>query len=394
MQLARLYLNRIPALAMTAEHCLRGNRRPGRLRIGFISRYLRKHSIGMTTRGLIDRLSRELFEVSALRITPSAEDATTQAIRASADYTVDLNPDILLAREQIAALELDVLFYQDIGMEPTSYFLAFSRLAPVQCLSFGHPDTTGIPNMDYFVSNDLFEPENAQSHYSEQLFLLKDLPTLAYYYRPTLPGAAVPRAKFGFGQHETLYLCPQALFKLHPDFDELLDGILCRDPSGVVVLINGVFKEVSEQLRARFRKNLPGTAARVRFIPRLAYREYLELLSVADVILDTVHFNGMNTSLEAFALGTPVVTLPAELQRGRHTQAMYRKMGITEAIAADPGHYIDIAVRLGTDREYAAHLRERIRANHHVLFEDRRVVAEFERFFVEAVRRSSGSRDI
>jgi hypothetical protein len=48
-----------------------------------------------------------------------------------------------------------ILFFQDIGMEHMSYFPAFARLAHVQCVSFGHPDTTGIPNVDYFVSNDL-----------------------------------------------------------------------------------------------------------------------------------------------------------------------------------------------------------------------------------------------
>jgi protein O-GlcNAc transferase len=384
MQLARLYLERMPGLAITAAHCELQERRPGRLRVGFISRFLRKHSIGMTTRGLIDRLSRERFEVYALRITPSGEDAVTKAIRASADHAVDLSPAFALARDQIAALELDVLFFQDIGMESTSYFLAFSRLAPVQCVSFGHPDTTGIPTMDYFVSNDLFETENAQAHYSERLFLLKDLPTLAYYYKPPLPKVPPPREKFGFREGETLYVCPQTLFKLHPDFDALLDGILVRDPSGIVILIDGAFKEVSEQLRARFRRTL-AAANRVRFVPRMPYGDFLQLLAISDVILDTVHFNGMNTSLEAFALGTPVVTLPTQLQRGRHTQAMYRKMQILDCIAMDSRQYVDIAVRLGTEPAYARELRGRILAANHVLFEDRRVVEEFERFFVTAL---------
>jgi protein O-GlcNAc transferase len=114
------------------------------------------------------------------------------------------------------------------------------------------------------------------------------------------------------------------------------------------------------------------------------------LLSVADVILDTIHFNGMNSSLEAFALGTPVVTWPTALQRGRHTQAMYRKMGILEAIATDAASYVDIAVKLATDRSYAQSFRERIRASNHVLYEDSNVVREFERFFQVAVERCPG----
>jgi predicted O-linked N-acetylglucosamine transferase (SPINDLY family) len=388
MQLARLHLQRRPELAMTAHHCTRP-RRPGRLRVGFISRYLRKHSIAMTTRGLIDRLSRQHFEVYALRITPSNEDATTRAIRAAADHALDLPAELFAARAQIAALELDVLFFQDIGMENMSYQLAFARLAPVQCVSFGHPDTTGIPTIDYFVSNDLYETERAQGHYSEQLYLLKNLPTLAYYYRPVLPQHSVSRQGLGLRAGETLYLCPQALFKLHPDFDALIGGILARDPNGVIMFIEGVFAAHKLKLMERFGRSLPAEATRrIRFVPRLAYEQFLGLLATADVVLDTVHFNGMNTSLEALAFGTPVVTLPGEFQRGRHTQAMYRTMGIAECIAADAAQYVDIAVDLGTDREKARVVRQKILASNHVLFENARVVEEFERFFLDATARA------
>ena len=206
--------------------------------MGFVSRFLYSHSIGATTRGLIAELSREDFEVFVLRITATKTDSVTECIRRAAEHTVELEADFRVARQQIAALELDVLFYQDIGMEPTSYWLAFSRLAPVQCVSFGHPNTTGIPTLDYFVSNDLFEPEGAQAHYSENLFLLHDLPTLAYYYRPEIPAAAA-RGEFGLRDADHVYCCPQALMKLHPEFDALLAEILRRDPEGVIVLVGG-----------------------------------------------------------------------------------------------------------------------------------------------------------
>ena len=62
------------------------------------------------------------------------------------------------AQELIAAYEPDILYYPDIGMEPVSYFLAFARLAPVQCACWGHPVTSGIPNIDYFLSWSIHEP--------------------------------------------------------------------------------------------------------------------------------------------------------------------------------------------------------------------------------------------
>jgi predicted O-linked N-acetylglucosamine transferase (SPINDLY family) len=116
----------------------------------------------------------------------------------------------------------------------------------------------------------------------------------------------------------------------------------------------------------------------------MGFERFMELLCVADVVLDTMHFNGMNSSLQALAAGTPVVTLPGEFQRGRHTQAMYRKMGILDCIAVDRRQYVDLAVRIANDPAHAHALRERLVAGNHVLFEDRKVVDEFERFFVEA----------
>jgi protein O-GlcNAc transferase len=124
---------------------------------------------------------------------------------------------------------------------------------------------------------------------------------------------------------------------------------------------------------------------RIRFLPFMPFDRYMQLLCLADVILDTVHFNGMNTSLQALAAGIPVVTLPGQLQRGRHTQAMYRKMGIDDCIAANERSYVDIAVRIANDGACAHELRQRILARNQVLFEDPRVVEEFERFFMTAL---------
>jgi len=115
--------------------------------------------------------------------------------------------------------------------------------------------------------------------------------------------------------------------------------------------------------------------------------DFTRLLGLPCVILDTPHFNGMNTSLEAFSVGTPIVTLPGSLQRGRHTAAMYRSMGFTECIAASADDYARIAVRLATDPDYRRHAKDEIRRRSEALFEDARVVSEFERFFLEAARR-------
>ncbi|MCK7576710.1 MAG: hypothetical protein MZV65_12985 [Chromatiales bacterium] len=288
------------------------------------------------------------------------------------------------ARRTISDLELDILYYQDIGMDAFTYFLAFSRLAPVQCVSFGHPDTTGIPNMDYWVSSENFETEGASEHYSEKLFLLRNLGTLAYYYRPTLAQPAKGRGDFGLPADRNIYLCPQSLFKLHPDFDVILANILRQDLSGEIVLLEARTKAWGEIPRRRFGETIPDGSRRIRFLSGMSQDDFLALIAASDVMLDTIYFNGMNTSLEAFAVGTPVVTMPTTLQRGRHTYGMYKKMDLHECIARTPDEYVGISVRLGTDPKYRDEVKSRILSRSAVLYEDPGVVAEFERFFVEA----------
>lgn len=382
---AAMYRHLFPSLAHVAAHCRSLRRRSGRIRVGLISQFFHNHSIGRTSRGLFAQLSRETFEVTAIFIAPAVDDDFSRFIRQHAEHSMDVPRDLAAARRLIEARELDVLFYQDIGMEPFGYFLAFSRLATVQCVSFGHPDTTGIPTLDYFVSSDLYELPGAQAHYSERLFLLHDAGSLAYYYRPERPQPRKDRSHFGLTEGEHVYVCPQNLFKFHPDMDELVARILRGDREGRLVAIEGRVDRWTELLKRRWMASMPDVMDRVAFLPRMDSADYVNLIEVSDVMLDTRHFNGMNTSLEAFCVGTPVVTWPGEFQRGRHTQAMYRKMGLADHVAESASAYVDLALRLGTDSAYRNARKAEILEQSAVLFEDLGVVREFERFFTAAL---------
>lgn len=237
--MAGIYLKACPWLQWAAPHIAMWHGPKKRIRLGIASRFLRIHSIGSTTRGLVEMIDREKFEVFVIRLEPSNCDEVARAIDRAADSVIEVAPDRLAgARDAIARLELDVLFYQDIGMEPLSYFLAFARLAPVQLTSFGHPDTTGIPNVDYFLSSENYEVDGSQNHYTEQLITLPSAGTLSYYYRPTMPRKRLGRQHFGLAPTDRIYCCPQMLFKIQPVMDRLFSAILDKDGSAIFVLID------------------------------------------------------------------------------------------------------------------------------------------------------------
>ena len=261
---AQLYRQACPSLVYTAEHC-REYEAPAsqKIKVGFISKFFTGHSIGNTSRGLIAELSRDKFHVTAIFL-DSIESHVGKIISESADQVVTIPSNLDVARKLIGDLKLDVLFYQDIGMEPFTYFLAYARLAPVQCVSFGHPDTTGITSMDYFISTEFYETDGGDKHYSELLYRLKNVSSCAYYYKPRLPSPLKPRSAFGLDDETHIYICPQTLFKFHPDFDSILAGILRADPDGQVVLIEGKHAHWAEILRERFNKSMPDVMNRVR----------------------------------------------------------------------------------------------------------------------------------
>jgi predicted O-linked N-acetylglucosamine transferase (SPINDLY family) len=332
--------------------------------------------------GLISRLSREKFDVSVYSFPHGRNDDIAQ-MQTCAGRVVMLPPVLAAARERLAAERLDALCHVDIGMEPLTYFLAFARLAPVQFATWLHPVTTGIRNVDYFLSSSLIEPERAESHYSERLVQLVTLPT--WYERPERPTPLKPRAALGLNEAKTQYVCPQSPFKIHPDFDALLAAILRADPNGEIVLLEGRLREWARSLLARIRVGAPDVAARLRCIPTLPPADFEHLLAQADVLLDPLHWSGGITTLDALAFGTPVVTLPGAMMRGRVTYGCYRMMGMMDCVARSEKEYVELALRLGTDRGLREAIRAKILAHNVMLYRNNAAAAEFERFVRGAV---------
>jgi predicted O-linked N-acetylglucosamine transferase (SPINDLY family) len=130
---------------------------------------------------------------------------------------------------------------------------------------------------------------------------------------------------------------------------------------------------------------MPDVIDRIRWLPALPREVFLELLAAADVLLDPVAFGGGNTSYEALAMGTPIVTLPGELLRTRITRALYAKAGYDELVVASEEEYAEKAVRLATDADYRAAAVAAITERCPVLYEDDAEVRDLEAFLERAL---------
>lgn len=354
----------------------------GRPRVGFVVTRRHEEAFLKGMAGILNHLSADRFDLTVACSQQGGEARLRTGIRNSAVRYLSLPDRIDHGVERLRQARFAVLYHWEVGTDSIDYFLPFFRLAPVQCTGWGWPVTSGIPGMDYYLSAQHLETADSDAHYSERLVRFQRLPV--YFHRPE-PAPLVERERFGLAAGQRLYVCTQNPRKIHPDFDELLAGLLRRDPGGVVALVEDIQPAVTAALRQRLQAHLPDVIDRVRFLPWLAYRDYLGLLATADVALDTLHFGGGMTTYDALAVGLPVVTLPGAFGRGRHVHAAYRQMGLDEGIAVDPADYIERAVRFASEPDRRAAFGARLREASAELFEDRQAVREFEDFLEAAV---------
>lgn len=357
----------------------------GRIRVGFVSSFLRQCTVGNYFRHWITGIGRERFEVSVYRV-GGRHDAVTAGIEAACDRAVALTGTLAEMAGRIRAAEPDILIYPEVGMESRSFLLAALRLAPVQCAAWGHPVTTGLPNVDYFLSCATMEPPGAQAHYSERLVTLPGIGT--HYERPGCPDDRT-RADFGLPPDKTLYLFPQSLFKIHPDNDALLARVLAGDPHGVLVLFEDRHPAITARFLARLDAALAAhgldAATRRVVLPYLSHDDYLRVNRLCDLMLDSLYWSGGNTALDALACGLPLATLPGDFMRGRQSMAMLRLCGLDELVAADVDDYVRVALRLGRDREWRAAVRDRLAQKVEAVFGRDDPVKSLEAFLGEAI---------
>ena len=389
--LCQLFRSKISSITFTSPHLSNWDFLSNpirRIRIGFLSHFLRdSHTIGKLYRGFLLHLDRSRFEVVLIHIQKKKPDI----IDTIADKVIFLPNSLVDQQKMVAEEALDVLFYPDIGMSSATYFLAHSRLAPVQAVSWGHPNTTGIDTMDYFISSDRIEPEQAQTYYSERLIRLNRLP--CFYQRPLELTQIPVRSELGLPESGTLYGCPQTLFKFHPDFDSVLAQIITEDPDGYIILIEGNIPVWEKLLKKRWSAAHSLLIDRVIFLAQQPIDRFMALISHFDVLLDPIHFGGGNTMYEAMVYGKPFVTWPGKFMRGRVATGAYNQMRIEDAPIVDRiEDYAPLAVTLGKDCDRRQELiRSSLRGTKN-LFSDIMAVRQFEDFLEAAVTSASQGR--
>lgn len=325
------------------------------LRIGFLSPDFRNHSVIYFVEGLIRYLDRRQFVVVGLQLN-DASDEVTARVRNQCDEYIELAGRPAPARaELIANAKLDVIVDLAGHTGNSGLPLMASRLAPVQVSWLGFPATTGMASIDYKITDEVTDPEGAESQYAEKLLRLK---TLFCCYRPHIrhplrqyqkdyavrPAPALTNGYITFGSCNNLG-------KLTDDVLKLWGQLLHRVPTARL-LIEG--KNLGDDgFRADYQgrcKKLGIPLERLMLVPLDTRNQYLTYHRI-DIALDPFPLTGGTTSFDLLWMGLPLVTLEGARFSSRMSTSILTYLGRTDWVANSQQAYLDIAIELASNVE-------------------------------------------
>jgi protein O-GlcNAc transferase len=365
---------------------------PGeRIRLGIVSGFFCDHTLlKLFLEGWLTHLDRSRFEVIGFH-TGRIADAYTARCAGLCEQFVQGLPSPAAWQQAISAAAPHVLLYPEVGIDPVAGRLAAMRLAPVQCVAWGQPETTGMPTIDYVLSSDLMEPPDGQAYYTETLVRL---PNLGLCYTPDLLPAAPAgeqRASHpGLHPEARVFWSGQALYKYLPQYDSIFPQIAAElGPCRFVFIAFAKSQAVTNAFRDRLWNAFAAAGLdagqHVVILPPMSQRDYIDAVGAADVILDTIGWSGGKSTLDCLARDPAIVTWPGRFMRGRHTAAILRRIGCEATIAASAEEYVSIAVRLARDPAWRAQVRQAVAAGKYRAFSDLTYMRALETFLTTAV---------
>ena len=328
-----------------------------RLRVGFVSPYLHKHAVTFFLESVIEHHGRAQLEIFLYADVARPDDYSERLKTHGAHWrgTVDLDHAQLaqLVRDDGIDILVDLS-----GQTANNRLLAFARKpAPIQVNWLGFPSTTGLPSMDYRITDAYCDPPGMTEHLnSEQLVRL---PGIYMAWRPpdgTPAVAPLPALANGYITFGTFH----SAFKITPTIAALWARILQRVPNSRlrVMAVSGVAAE--RHLRKLF-ADCGVPAQQLDILPRLAFDEYLASFQHVDIALDTFPYHGATTTCFSLWMGLPVVVLEGTTHASRADVSMLSNVGLPQIVAKSGDEYVEIAARLALDLPQLAELRANLR---------------------------------
>ena len=334
-----------------------------RLKIGYLSHCMKRHSVGWLARWLMQHHDRSRFQLNGYFIGDRQNDGLYNWYVNQMDHAhitgVDSANDSDQIAERIHQDGIDILIDLDsLTLDLNCHILAL-KPAPIQVTWLGW-DATGIPGVDYFIADPYVLPDNAQNYYTETIWRLPQTYIAVDGFEVEVP--SLRRDRLNISNDAVIFLSAQKGYKRHADTAQLQMRIIKEVPNSYFLIKGSAEQESIQQFFIEIAE-LEGVAPdRLRFLPETPTEGVHRAdLAIADVVLDTYPYNGATTTLETLWMGVPLVTRVGEQFAARNSYTMLKNVGVEEGIAWTDEEYVEWGIRLGTDTVLRQQVREKLR---------------------------------
>lgn len=339
-------------------------RRPShdRIRLGYFSGDFREHVMAYVLAGLFQAHDRDRFEVTAFSFGPPADTDIGIRVRAEFDRVIDVgNRSDAEIAGMSRALGIDIAVDLTGFTEPARTGVFARRAAPIQVNYLGYPGTMGADFYDYIIADPVVIPPDHHQYYAEKIAHLPHTYLVNHLPR-AISDRRVTREELGLPGHGFVFCNFSRSFKILPaDFDLWMRALIAVKGSVLWLAATNLSAE----------KNLRSEAAARGVSPdRLVFKQHAKLLAehlaevrLADLFLDTCHYNGHATANDVLWAGVPVLARMGGNFAGRVAASQLRAAGLPELVTESAQHYEALAIELATHAPRLAALRQRLAEN-------------------------------
>jgi protein O-GlcNAc transferase len=352
-------------------------KRRKKLRIGYLSGDFRNHAMGHVTADLYGLHDRRMFEVFCFSYGIDDKSFWRKKVENDSDSFIDvMDKDPFRVAQIIYKNEIDILVdlggYSVFGGPDVCVY----RPAPVQVTYLGYPGTTGASFYDYIIVDEEIVPKAHKRFFRESLVYLPD----CYQIYSQLPGSKrdFDKRELGFSDDDFIFVSFNRPRKYDQEMFSVWLEVLKKVPNGKLWLLSD--NNIAKYNLIKFAKNKNINEERLVFAEYLPLGEHLQRLKFADLALDTRLYSGGATTVNALAMGVPVIALKGKHYLSRMSSSLLTACGLQTAVTKNLKEYEDLAVVLATDRKKLMKFKDLARKakNYSSLFNTKKFVRNLE----------------
>jgi protein O-GlcNAc transferase len=367
-----------------------------RLRIGYMSSDFGNHPLSQLMQNFFGMHNQSQFHIFGFALSPNDGTNARKLIEAGIETFYDVHDKTTLEICNLIQTHQIHIMVDLNGYTKGSRTEVFAlRPAPIQVQYMGYAGTMGASFIDYLISDHVTSPQDHFELYTEKIAQMPH----SYFvndHKQTYPPhfdskELATRESLGLPTDKFVFACFNQLYKIDASIFHVWASILNRTANSVLWLLQ--FPPAGEAILRKTAEEKYGIKPERLIFTPVAFEkdEYMRFIACADLVLDTLQYNGHTSSCDVLWAGVPIVTLPLQHMASRVCASLLTALECPELICQTAEQYEEMAVRLGSPagQQELMQLREKVINNRMStpLFDTEQWTRDVERLFMHMARR-------